>query len=132
MGISSFRDLRVWQLGMNLAEEVYSLTHTFPQRETYGLASQLQRAAVSVPSNIAEGHTRESSREYLHHLSVARASLAELETQLELACRLKYISPEQLNHALDRVGNLGRQLPSLRNALERRTNGSARSLAPSP
>ncbi|HZB43648.1 MAG TPA: four helix bundle protein [Pyrinomonadaceae bacterium] len=127
MTIKSFRDLRVWQAGMDLVEEVYRLTQSFPKHETFGLASQIQRAAVSVPSNIAEGHTREHSKEYLHHLSMAQASLAELETQMEIAARLKYLSPEHLRQNLDRIYSLGRQLYALRNALikpaapERRT-----------
>lgn len=117
MAINSFRDLRVWQAGMDLVEQVYSLIQGFPKQEIYGLISQMQRAAVSIPSNIAEGHTRDHSKEYLHHLSIAQASLAELETQLEIATRLKYLSPEQLKQILVSVTSLGRQLYSLRNAL---------------
>ena len=117
MTINSFRDLRVWQAGMDLVEQVYRLTQMFPKHEVYGLTSQIQRAAVSVPSNIAEGHTREHSKEYLHHLSMAQASLAELETQLEIAARLRYLSPEQVSQALEQVASLGRQLYALHNAL---------------
>lgn len=117
MAINSFRDLRVWQAGMDLVEEVYHLTTSFPKHEVYGLASQIQRAAVSIPSNIAEGHTREYTKEYLHHLSMAQASLAELETQLEIAARLQYLSGERLGQVLERVWSLGRQLYSLRNSL---------------
>ena len=117
MAINSFRDLRVWQAGMELVEQVYLLTQSFPRQEIYGLTSQIQRAAVSVPSNIAEGHTREHSKEFLHHLSIAQASLAELETQLEIAARLKYLLPEQLEKILQRVTSLGKQLYALRNAL---------------
>ncbi|HEX3144767.1 MAG TPA: four helix bundle protein [Pyrinomonadaceae bacterium] len=84
MQIRSFRDLRVWQAGIDLVRSVYELTLNFPRSEVYGLASQMQRAAVSIPSNIAEGHARESTKEYLHHLSIAQASLAELETQIEI------------------------------------------------
>jgi four helix bundle protein len=83
MKLESFRDLRVWQLAMELVELTYRVTQSFPKHEVYGLTSQIQRAAVSVPSNLAEGHTREHTKEYLHHLSIAQASLAELETQLE-------------------------------------------------
>jgi four helix bundle protein len=119
MAISSFRDLRVWQAGMELVEQVYLLTQAFPRQESYGLASQIQRAAVSVPSNIAEGHTREHSKEFLHHLSIAQGSLAELETQLEIAARLKYILPEQLEQVLQRTASLGKQLYALRNSLVR-------------
>jgi len=117
MSIKSFRDLRVWQAGVDLVENVYRLTQTFPPQEMYGLTSQMRRAAVSIPSNIAEGHTREHSKEYLHHLSMAQASLAELETQFEIAARLKYLSPEQLSQALEQAAALGRQLYALRNAL---------------
>ncbi|MBC7930725.1 MAG: four helix bundle protein [Rubrivivax sp.] len=117
MAINSFRDLRVWQAGMDLVEEIYRLTQSFPKHEVYGLASQMQWAAVSVPSNVAEGHTREHTKEYLHHLSMAQASLAELETQLEIATRLQYISRESLSQILEHAWSLGRQLYSLRNSL---------------
>ena len=92
MQIRSFRDLRVWQAGIELVKNVYDLTSSFPRNEVYGLARQMQRAAVSVPSNIAEGHARESTKEYLQHISIAQASLAELETQVEIAKQLNYIS----------------------------------------
>jgi four helix bundle protein len=117
--IKSFRDLRVWQVGMELVEHVYLLTQTFPKHEMYGLASQIQRAAVSIPSNIAEGHTRQHLKEYLHHLSISRASLAELETQIEIAVRLKYCTSEQLGQLRERMDSLGRQLSTLRNALSK-------------
>lgn len=102
---------------MDLVERVYRLTQAFPKQEIYGLTSQIQRSAVSVPSNIAEGHTREHLNEYLHHLSIAQASLAEMETQIEIAARLKYILTEQLSKTLVVVASLGRQLYALRNAL---------------
>jgi four helix bundle protein len=118
--ISSFRDLRVWRLGMDLVEEVYRLTRSFPRFEVYGLAGQMQRAAVSVPSNVAEGHSRQHTREYLHHVSMAQASLAELETQVEIAARLDYLTDEQRRRVLDAISGLGRQLHSLRAALNQR------------
>ena len=90
--IRSYKDLVVWQKGIELVEEVYRLTARFPNHERYGLAGQMQRAAVSVPSNIAEGHERHHLNEYLQHLSIALASLAEVETQLEIARRLKYVA----------------------------------------
>lgn len=117
--VNSFRDLRVWQAAMDLVAEVYRLTQLFPKHEIYGLASQIQRAAVSIPSNIAEGHAREHIKEYLHHLSMAQASLAELETQLEIAARLDYISLDQLSHNLTSIASLGKQLYALRNSLSR-------------
>lgn len=117
--MKSFRELRIWQAAMDLVEKIYLLTRTFPKQETYGLTSQLQRAAVSIPSNIAEGHTREHLKEYLHHLSMAQASLAELETQLEIAVRLKYLTVGQLKELMDDSSSLGKQMYSLRNALRR-------------
>ena len=117
MQIKSFRDLRVWQAAMELVESVYALTARFPRHELYGLTSQIQRAAVSVPSNIAEGHARESTKEYLQHLSIAQASLAELETQLEIARRLSYVTENELGHLLNQITALGKQLYALRNAL---------------
>jgi four helix bundle protein len=119
MAIESFRDLRVWQQGMELAEHIHRLTERFPKSEQYGLISQIRRAAVSVPSNIAEGHTRESSREYLQAISVARGSLAELETQVELAFRCGYISADARDGVLALTVPLGKQLAALRNALQR-------------
>lgn len=115
--ISSYRDLRVWQAAMELVEQVYHLTRKFPKEELFGLTSQMRRAAISIPSNIAEGHTREHRKEYLHHLSIVQGSLAELETQLEIATRLQYCSREQLDHLLERSSSLGKQLYALRNAL---------------
>jgi len=120
--VRSFRDLRIWKAAIDLVEQVYLLTQTFPKHEMYGLAGQMQRAAVSVPSNIAEGHTRSYSKEYLHHLSIARASLAELQTQLEIALRLKYCSPEKMSQIIDQADSLGRQMSSLWNALTKNTN----------
>jgi four helix bundle protein len=117
MTVKSFRDLRVWQSGMELTVEVYRLTSTFPREEVYGLSSQMQRAAVSVPSNIAEGHSREHTREYLRHLSIAQGSLAELETQLEVASRLCCGTETQIDVILNAVRQLGRQLYALRNSL---------------
>ena len=114
--MKSFRELRIWQAAMDLVEKIYLLTRSFPKQETYGLTSQLQRAAVSIPSNIAEGHTREHLKEYLHHLSMAHA---ELETQLEIALRLKYLTAGQLKVLMDECSSLGKQMYSLRNALRR-------------
>lgn len=119
MSISSFRDLRVWQLGMELVEDVYGLTRSWPQSERYGLTSQVRRSAISVPSNIAEGQAREHLGEYLHHLSVAQASLAELDTQLEIAIRLEYLSADQTSYAIDKVKALGKQLRALRAAVSK-------------
>ena len=112
-----FRDLRVWQCGMELVEEVYRLTRGFPKEELYGLTSQLRRAAVSIPSNIAEGQTRKHVKEFLQFLSTAQGSLAEVQTQIELAGRLKYLSAEQIEPALERADSLAKQLYALQNSL---------------
>lgn len=88
--IQSHRDLKVWQLGMQIAEDTYALTRSFPADERFGLTSQLRRAAVSVPANIAEGNARETTKDYLRFLSIAVASLAEVETYLDLAQRLNF------------------------------------------
>ena len=118
MEIKSYRDLRVWQSGMDLVVMVYEVSEKFPSKEVYGLTSQIRRAAVSVPSNIAEGHTRESTKEYLRYLSIAQASLAEVQTQIEIAFRLKYCTQAELDKILIHSTALAKQLYSLRNALQ--------------
>ncbi len=84
--MKSFRELRVWQAAMNLVGKTYFISQRFPEQETYALANQIQRAAVSITSNLAEGHTREHIKKYLHHLSIAQASLAELELNSKYPC----------------------------------------------
>ena len=93
--IISFRDLEVWRASMDLALEVYKVTTGFPTDERYGLTSQLRRAGVSVPSNIAEGHARKSDGAFLNHVRIALGSLAELGTQLEIATRLTYLDEKR-------------------------------------
>ena len=117
MQIRSFRDLRVWQGGIEIVQAIYAITESFPRHELYGLSSQIQRATVSIPSNIAEGHARESTKEYLQHISIAQASVAEVETQLEIAKRLGYISSDHCDVLSDQLSQLGKQLYALRNAL---------------
>ena len=115
-----FRDLRVWNDGMDLVEQVYRLTQGFPKQELYGLTNQLRRAAVAIPSNIAEGQARTHLKEYLQFLSTAKGSLAEVQTQLEIAARLSYITAEQLKLILEQADALSRQLYALRNRLAER------------
>jgi four helix bundle protein len=98
---------------MDLVEEVYRLTRDFPKHEVYGLTNQLRRAAVSIPSNIAEGQARRHLKEYLQFVSTAKGSLAELQTQLEIAARLGYLTAEQLEPILDHADSLSRQLYTL-------------------
>jgi four helix bundle protein len=89
MKVSTYKELIVWQKGMQLVKEIYLLTEMFPKDEMYGLSSQLQRASVSIPSNIAEGYVRKHKKEYLHHLSISLGSAAEIETQLLICKELK-------------------------------------------
>jgi four helix bundle protein len=118
--VSHFRELHVWQRGMDIVEAVYRVSAAFPKSELYGLTGQVRRAAVSVPSNIAEGHTRASTKEYLNHVSMAQASLAEVETQLEIASRLGYLTSTELSLVLEQAAVLGKQLYALRDALAKR------------
>jgi four helix bundle protein len=117
--IRNFRDLEVWRLGMALVEEVYRLTDNLPAGERYGLSGQMRRAAVSIPSNIAEGHNRDHLGDYLRFLSVAQGSLAELETQIEVASRLGYLSQDRLESGMDQRDCLGRKLRVLQKSLRK-------------
>jgi four helix bundle protein len=125
--IRSYRDLRVWQDSMDLVVETYRTTSRFPKEERYSLVDQLRRAAVSVPSNIAEGHGRSRTGDYLRYLSVAVGSLHELETQVQIATRLEYISDDVQKKLLDACAAIGRMLSALIRALRRRlsTPGSS-------
>ena len=118
--IRSFKELRVWQEAMNLVEGVYQLSRRFPREESYGLTAQLRRAAVSILSNIAEGQSRASTKEFLNYLSMAQASLAEVETQIEISVRLNYLAVEQVTTVVSEIQRLGKQMHALRNALEKR------------
>jgi four helix bundle protein len=118
--VRNYKELRVWQGAMDLVESVYRLSAAFPRDESYGLTSQIRRAAVSIPSNIAEGQSRASTKEFLNHLSMAQASLAEVETQLEIAVRLKYLAADQVADASQAIQKLGKQLHALRKALAAR------------
>jgi four helix bundle protein len=117
MKVRNYRDLIVWQRAMELAESVYALTRKLPKEERYGLASQLQRAAVSIPSNISEGHARSHGKEFLHHRSFARGSLAELETQLLLASRLQYVRREDLAPCWSLAQEVGKMLRTMINSM---------------
>lgn len=98
------KDLLVWQDAIALVEIVYRLSSSFPDSERFGLTSQIRRAAVSVPSNIAEGVARRSTREYLHFLGIARGSLSEIDTQIAIACRLGYlIENTECDELIERV-----------------------------
>ncbi|MBP6470961.1 MAG: four helix bundle protein [Chloroflexi bacterium] len=110
--IRSYRDLLVWQRAMDFSVHVYQVTSSFPSSEMYGLTNQMRRAAVSIPSNIAEGHMRTRS-EFGHFLRIARGSLAELETQLELAQRIGYLPQSQHAELTTELSVIGKQLTNL-------------------
>ena len=131
MQVKCYRDLIAWQKAMLLVAEVYRLTAGFPREEVYGLKSQLRRASVSVPSNIAEGHGRATRGEYVQFLCHARGSLCELETQIILSQELGYVTQEQEREALARADEVGRILNGVILSLERKKR-TAWSLAPSP
>ncbi len=116
--ITSYRDLDVWQRAMDLAVECYRLTATFPTSERFGLVHQMRRAAVSDPSNIAEGHAH-STAGYLHHLAISAGSVNELDTQLELSCRLEFTTARRAELMFDLIGDVGRGLNGLIASLER-------------
>jgi four helix bundle protein len=123
MAIQSYRDLIVWQGGMQLAENVYRASSQFPRSE---LRAQVQRCAVSIPSNIADGHARESTREFLRFLSIATGSAAELQTQIALANRLGYIDTPGTEGLLDQAGRVMKMLHGLRNSLRKRLRADFR------
>jgi four helix bundle protein len=117
MAIKSYRDLIAWQKAMELAEAVYRETRGFPKEETYGLRAQLRRAAVSIPSNVAEGQGRHSDGAFSRHLSIAHGSLCELETQLLLAGRLAYITQTRLDGLMSAASEVGRLVIGLDQAV---------------
>lgn len=117
--IRDFRDLRVWQAAMSLAEAVYRATEPFPKREIYGMADQLRRAAVSIPSNVAEGHGRRTRQDYTNFLSIAQGSSAELLTQVMLAGRVGLLDENTRSQLEEAAINLRRQLHALQRALAR-------------
>lgn len=118
--VTSYKELLVWQKAMDFTVSCYRLTERFPRTETYGLSSQMQRAAVSIPSNIAEGAGRVHTREYIRHVSIAHGSLLEVETQTILAERLGYLTPVHTEPVLHTAAEIGRMLRGLIASLERK------------
>ena len=121
MGLLHYRQLIAWQKARLLVKRVYQLSSDFPREELYGLTSQVRRAAVSVPSNIAEGQGRDSTREFLHHLSIAYGSLMEVETQILLAEDLGYLDSRVVMEFMERSAETGRILNGLMKSLRRKT-----------
>ena len=117
--VTSFRDLLVWQKAMNLADAVYTATADFPRHELFGLMAQMRRAAVSIPSNIAEGRAVGGGR-YRNHLRIAIGAEAELQTQIEVAVRRGYIPLDRATRLLNDASEVGRMLHGVLNGLARR------------
>ena len=130
MTIKSYRDLEVWKKSISLIKNIYEITESYPKKETYGLGSQTERSAVSIAANIAEGRGRNSTREFLRHISFAYGSLAECETHLFIAKELNYISQENLNKFIGSTEEIGRMLNGLSNSLRKRLTPDLRPLTP--
>ena len=120
VGVKSYRDLEVWKLGVEIADFTYQITESFPQSERFGLAGHMRKSAVSIPSNVAEGHSRQHTREYRQHCFVALGSSAELETQLTIAERRGYVSAENSSHLAEMLDHESRMLNSLTRNLARK------------
>ena len=122
--IKSHCDLIVWQKAMDLVEAVYGATSSFPREETYGLTSQIRRAVVSVPANIAEGQGRRLTKEYLYFLANARGSLLELDTHLEIALRLHYLSQDKYSGLRSQLQEVTKILNGLMRSVEESSNSN--------
>ena len=116
--IKSFRDLNVWQESMQLVEDIYALTKLFPREERFGLTMQARRTAISIPSNVAEGFRRWRRQAYCNHVSIALGSQGELETQLEIAIRLKFVASSRAAATSKRIEEVGKMLSGLLRSLE--------------
>ena len=112
-----YSELQVWEKAMELVTHVYQLTRGFPVEEKFGLISQLQRAAVSIPANIAEGHGHKSTGAYLNHISIANGSLMEVETLIQIASRLGFLTQQQVMDTLSRADEIGKMLSGLHRSL---------------
>jgi four helix bundle protein len=117
MAVQTYRDLLVWQRAMDMVVELYQLTKRFPKEELYGLTTQVRRAAVSVPSNIAEGQGRGVGNEFNHHLRIAQGSLQEVETQVLVAERLQYVDRTQMASVMEIAAEVGRLNRGLQKSL---------------
>ncbi|MBN2080906.1 four helix bundle protein [bacterium] len=120
MSVKHYRDLVAWRKAMELVKQVYQLTVTWPKEEQYGLTSQVRRAAVSVPSNIAEGYGRRTSKEFIRFLNVAHGSLMEVETQLQIGYLLGFMPAAELDKLLDLTSETGKITFGLIQSAERR------------
>jgi four helix bundle protein len=122
-GRMTYKELKVWQRAMDAVVDCYRLTASFPRYELYGLTSQVRRAAVSIPSNVAEGHCRRSMKAYMNHVSIGLGSSGELQTCIEVAQRLAFVTPAAARVVLEANDEIGRMLYGLYNSLEARIAG---------
>lgn len=111
--IKNFKDLRIWQEGIKLTEEIYKTTKEFPKDELYGMVNQIRRSSISIPSNIAEGFMRYHNKEFKQFLFIALASSAEVETQLIISNKLSYITTQKLSELLIRIDSLNKMTMAL-------------------
>lgn len=118
MKSSNYKELKVWQKAMDLTVEVYKLVKLLPKEETYALSDQMRRAVVSIPSNIAEGQGRNSDKEFIQFLSIARGSLWELETQIEICLRIGYIDQSLATNIYNLIAEISKMLNPLSNSLK--------------
>ncbi len=121
MAVKDYRELIAWQKAMDLVEMVYRVCESFPKHELYGLTSQLRRAVVSIPSNIAEGQGRSTTRDFMNFLAIANGSLKEVETQILISQRLGYVREPQTSELITLTTEVGRIVSGLRNSLQGKT-----------
>jgi len=120
--IKDFKDLIVWQKAMDLVEEVYRLVKKLPKEELFALSDQMRRSAISIPSNIAEGQGRNSTKEFIQFLAIAKGSKSELETQLLLCVKINYLNNSEIETAINLIQEVGKMLNSLQKSLTTKTN----------
>ncbi len=130
MTIKSFKDLQIWQKSRVLVSDIYKITQNFPKEEMYGLTSQIRRCAVSIPSNIAEGRSRNTKKEFQYFLGIAYGSLAELETQLIISCDLEYLDDNNLIELTGKISEIGRMINGLDSSLNKSLTPETRNLEP--
>ncbi len=128
IAINSYRDLKVWQKAIIIVEDIYTATQSFPKEEIYGLTSQIRRCAISVPSNVAEGSSKRSTKEFIRFINMSYGSLSELETQLYIAGRLNFINDTARLELEAKIAELGRMLNGLRLSLTKKLNSELRTL----
>ncbi len=116
--IKNYRELIVWQKAMEMVENIYTLTQSLPKDELFSITNQIRRAAISVPSNIAEGYGRQSKKEYLQFLSIANGSVCEIETQLLLCVRIGYLTEENTKETFQLLSEIGKIITTIKQKLK--------------